>query len=264
MQVGIYFDLRNPPAWGSDPARLHGFTLEMCEEADSLGCHSIWLSEHHLFDDGYLDTAAHVRRRGRRPHPPCSHRYGHRHRAAAPPRRDRRAGRAGRPHQRRRCPRPRPRCWLPGAGVRSLRARIWPSLRRHRSSARRELGAVGLVTPAPVQDPLPIWIGYQGPKGARRAGQLGRGAAHDSRGAVAAVPPRAASRAATTVGSGGWRGASTRGSPMTPRGTGRSCRGTSPRSSTRIAGTWSRAPTSRSPARSTPKSCADATARAGR
>src|SRR6476646_2737661 len=54
VNVGIYFDLRNPPAWGADPSRLHGFTLEMCEEADSLGCHSIWLSEHHLFADGYL------------------------------------------------------------------------------------------------------------------------------------------------------------------------------------------------------------------
>src|SRR5919201_6577001 len=54
MNVGIYFDLRNPPAWPTDPARLYGFTLELCEEADALGCHSIWLSEHHLFDDGYL------------------------------------------------------------------------------------------------------------------------------------------------------------------------------------------------------------------
>ena len=52
--MGFYFDLRNPPQWRSDPAEVYGFTLEMCEEADRLGCHSIWLSEHHLFDDGYL------------------------------------------------------------------------------------------------------------------------------------------------------------------------------------------------------------------
>src|SRR5436305_286486 len=54
MRVGIYFDLRNPPAWSVDWARLYGFTLEMCEEAERLGCPSIWLSEHHLFDDAYL------------------------------------------------------------------------------------------------------------------------------------------------------------------------------------------------------------------
>ena len=39
----------------------------------------------------------------------------------------------------------------------------------------QRLLAEGLVTPAPLQDPLPIWLGYQGPKGARRAGRLGVG-----------------------------------------------------------------------------------------
>ena len=54
MNVGVYFDLRNAPPWRQDPARLYGFTLELCEEAERLGAHSVWLSEHHLFDDGYL------------------------------------------------------------------------------------------------------------------------------------------------------------------------------------------------------------------
>src|ERR1700694_4992398 len=54
MDVGIYFDLRNPPVWAADWSRLYGFSLELCEEAECLGCHSIWLTEHHLFDDGYL------------------------------------------------------------------------------------------------------------------------------------------------------------------------------------------------------------------
>ena len=52
--VGLYFDLRNPPASRVDPTRLHGFTLEMCEEAERLGAHSVWLTEHHLFDDDYI------------------------------------------------------------------------------------------------------------------------------------------------------------------------------------------------------------------
>ena len=39
----------------------------------------------------------------------------------------------------------------------------------------RALWAEGRVTPAPVQPRVPIWLGYQGPKGARRAGRLGEG-----------------------------------------------------------------------------------------
>lgn len=31
------------------------------------------------------------------------------------------------------------------------------------------------LTPQPVQDRLPVWLGYQGPKGARRAGRMGEG-----------------------------------------------------------------------------------------
>jgi len=29
--------------------------------------------------------------------------------------------------------------------------------------------------PSPVQQPPPIWLGFMGPKGARRAGRLGEG-----------------------------------------------------------------------------------------
>ena len=54
MKVGVYFDMRNPPAWRQDWSRLYGFTLEMCQEAEHLGIDSVWTSEHHLFDDGYL------------------------------------------------------------------------------------------------------------------------------------------------------------------------------------------------------------------
>jgi alkanesulfonate monooxygenase SsuD/methylene tetrahydromethanopterin reductase-like flavin-dependent oxidoreductase (luciferase family) len=54
MKVGIYFDMRNPPQWRQDWSRLYGFTIEMCQEAEHLGIDSVWMSEHHLFDDGYL------------------------------------------------------------------------------------------------------------------------------------------------------------------------------------------------------------------
>jgi alkanesulfonate monooxygenase SsuD/methylene tetrahydromethanopterin reductase-like flavin-dependent oxidoreductase (luciferase family) len=54
MKVGIYFDMRNPPQWRQDWSRLYGFTLEMCQEAERLGLDSVWTSEHHMFEDGYL------------------------------------------------------------------------------------------------------------------------------------------------------------------------------------------------------------------
>ncbi|MDV7240569.1 MULTISPECIES: LLM class flavin-dependent oxidoreductase [Rhodococcus] len=54
MRTGLYFDLRNPLRWAVDPARLDAFTLELCEEADRLGIDSLWFTEHHKFDDGYL------------------------------------------------------------------------------------------------------------------------------------------------------------------------------------------------------------------
>ena len=54
MKIGVWFDLRNPPGWRQDPARLYAFTLELCEEAELLGADSLWFSEHHGFEDGYL------------------------------------------------------------------------------------------------------------------------------------------------------------------------------------------------------------------
>ena len=50
----MYFDLRNPPEWPDDPIRRYGFALELCEEAERLGADSIWVTEHHGFDDDYL------------------------------------------------------------------------------------------------------------------------------------------------------------------------------------------------------------------
>ncbi|HEX4532412.1 MAG TPA: LLM class flavin-dependent oxidoreductase, partial [Acidimicrobiia bacterium] len=32
-KLGLYLDLRNPPAWRQDWHRLYDFTLELCEEA---------------------------------------------------------------------------------------------------------------------------------------------------------------------------------------------------------------------------------------
>ena len=174
MNVGICLDLRNAPPWPQDPARLYGFTLEMCEEAERLGAHSIWLSEHHFFGDGYLPQpltyAAAVAARTKRVRIGTAI-------LIAPL---------------------RPAVQIAeevavvdlisdgrvdlglGAGYRvpefeafgaDIGARYTTTdehvrqLRRFWSDSR--------VTPSPVQERVPIWLGYQGPQGARRAGRLG-------------------------------------------------------------------------------------------
>jgi alkanesulfonate monooxygenase SsuD/methylene tetrahydromethanopterin reductase-like flavin-dependent oxidoreductase (luciferase family) len=54
MDVGIYLDGRNPPQWERPWPEHYARTLELVEEAERLGAASVWLSEHHFFEDGYL------------------------------------------------------------------------------------------------------------------------------------------------------------------------------------------------------------------
>lgn len=176
MKVGLYFDVRNPTGWRQDWQRLYGFTLEVCEEADRLGIGSLWFSEHHLFSDGYLNQpltfAAAVAARTRQARigtavlvAPI--------RTAAQIAEDAAlvdlisGGRLD--------------LGL-GTGYRKPEFDLFgESLigRYDRTDARvrqvRELWSSGRLRPPPVQDPIPIWLGYQGPKGAHRAGMLGEG-----------------------------------------------------------------------------------------
>jgi alkanesulfonate monooxygenase SsuD/methylene tetrahydromethanopterin reductase-like flavin-dependent oxidoreductase (luciferase family) len=172
MDVGIYFDLRNPPEWRTDWSRLYGFTLEMCEEAERLGTDSIWLSEHHLFDDGYLPQpltfAAAVAARTTRPRigtaiviAPLHHPVELAEQVAIVD-----VISAGRVDL------------GIGAGYRVPEFDLYeqPIARRYTANdeCARELRRLWeRVTPGPVQERVPIWMGYQGPKGARRAGLLG-------------------------------------------------------------------------------------------
>lgn len=172
MRVGIYFDLRNPPGWATDWSRLYGFTLEMCEEAERLGCPSIWLSEHHLFDDGYLPQpltfAAAIAARTRTARigtaiviAPLHHPVELAEQTAVV---DVLSG-------------GRVDLGL-GAGYRIPEFELYGAdlSKRYAATdgAARELRELWeIVTPRPVQERVPIWMGYQGPKGARRAGLLG-------------------------------------------------------------------------------------------
>lgn len=64
MQFGLLYDFRNPAPWRAPNERLYAQTLEQIVWAEQLGFDAIWISEHHFLDDGYcpsvLTTAAHV------------------------------------------------------------------------------------------------------------------------------------------------------------------------------------------------------------
>jgi len=174
VKIGLWFDLRNPPRWRQDQARLYAATLEMCEEAERLGADSLWFSEHHCFEDGYLPQpltfAAAAAARTKRPRigtgilvAPLRKTAQLAEEAAVVDiisggRLDLGLGAGYR---------------VPefelfdadiGARYRTLDAQV---------GRLRELWGEGGLTPRPVQERLPIWLGYQGPKGARRAGRMG-------------------------------------------------------------------------------------------
>ena len=174
MRVGAYFDLRNPKRWRRDPVELYGSFLEICEEVEHVGLDSIWLTEHHGFDDDYLPSPltalAAVAARTRRVRLGTGIVVAPLHPAAeiaeqaavvdllSGGRLDLGIGAGYRP----------PEFELYGADMRTR-------YRENDARARqvRQLWATGMVTPAPAQERLPIWMGYLGPKGARRAGRLG-------------------------------------------------------------------------------------------
>ncbi len=176
MKVGLYFDLRNPARWRQDPARLHAFTLEAIEEAEYLGIDSIWLSEHHLFSDDYVATpltflAAAAARTSRvrlgtavvlapLHHPVEIAEQATMVDLISSGRLELGLGTGYRV----------PEYELFGADLRRRYAQTDAT-----ATEVRRLLAPGGVTPQPVQAEVPIWMGYQGPKGARRAGLLGTG-----------------------------------------------------------------------------------------
>jgi alkanesulfonate monooxygenase SsuD/methylene tetrahydromethanopterin reductase-like flavin-dependent oxidoreductase (luciferase family) len=148
----------------------------VCEEADRLGVGSLWFSEHHLFSDGYLNQpltfAAAVAARTRHARIGTAVLVAPIRKAAqiaedavlvdliSHGRLDLGLGTGYR----------KPEFDLFGESLIG---------RYDRTDARvrelRELWASGRLRPQAVQDRIPIWLGYQGPKGAHRAGTLGEG-----------------------------------------------------------------------------------------
>lgn len=176
MKLGIYLDMRNPPGWRRPWVDHYRDALDRVVAAEDAGLDSVWLSEHHLFDDGYLPqpltlasaVAARTRRLrigiailvGALRHP--------RHVAEEAAIVDLVSG-------------GRLEVGI-GAGYsapefEAFGADLAERYRRADECAAeltRLLDGDELVPPA-AQRPFPVWLGYQGPKGARRAGRLGVG-----------------------------------------------------------------------------------------
>jgi alkanesulfonate monooxygenase SsuD/methylene tetrahydromethanopterin reductase-like flavin-dependent oxidoreductase (luciferase family) len=174
MQVGVYFDMRNPARWRRDPVEMYGAFPELCEEAERVGLDSVWVTEHHGFDDDYLPSpltllaAAAVRTNRVRLGTGIV--VAPLHAAAelaeqsavvdllSGGRLDLGLGAGYRP----------PEFALYGADMGKRY-----TTNDARAGEIRELWASGAVTPKPAQERVPIWMGYLGPKGAARAGRLG-------------------------------------------------------------------------------------------
>jgi len=176
VKLGLFFDLRNPEPWARPWPDVFARNLELVERAEQGGLGSVWFTEHHLFADGYLPQPltflAAVAARTRtitigtavllaalRPAPLVAEE------AAVV---DQISG---------------GRLQLGiGAGYSPREYELYDkdlSRRYGLTDAAvaeiRRLLDDGVVTPPPAQRPFPLWLGYQGPQGARRAGRLGVG-----------------------------------------------------------------------------------------
>lgn len=174
MKLGIYLDLRNPPRWPSPWADHYRATIDLVVDAERRGADAVWLTEHHGFEDGYLSQplvlAAALAERTRAIRigtavllAPLRHELHVAEEAALV---DVLSG--GRLELGLGAGYVRPEFEAFGADEGARYQTTEACVRRL-----RELFANGTLRPAPVQQDLPIWLGYQGPRGARRAGALG-------------------------------------------------------------------------------------------
>ena len=175
MRLGLYYDLRNPGGARSW-ARVYAAALDRIGWADRAGIGAIWVTEHHGFADGYLPApltfCAAIAARTSRARIGTAVVVGP---LIPPPALAEQAavvdilsdGRL--------------ELGL-GAGWRETEfaafgadyTRRYEAL-EHAVRALPRLWDTGRVTPAPLQRPLPVWVGARGPRGARLAGRTGAG-----------------------------------------------------------------------------------------
>jgi alkanesulfonate monooxygenase SsuD/methylene tetrahydromethanopterin reductase-like flavin-dependent oxidoreductase (luciferase family) len=176
LQVGLFVDGRNPSEWRRPWREHYPRLVDVAAEADQLGADCIWLTEHHGFDDGYLTQplvlAAAIAARTRRCRigtavtlAPIRH---PRHLAEeavvvdllSDGRLELGIGAGYVPSE----------FEMFGVDI----GRRFPDLDAMHTALRELFDRPGL-TPPPVQEHLPVWLGYQQPVGARKAGRVGAG-----------------------------------------------------------------------------------------
>jgi len=176
VRVGIYCDLRNPPAWRRPWDALYARSLERIVEAERLGIGSVWLTEHHLFEDGYLPQpltfAAAIAARTQRVRigtaimlAPLRPALAIAEEAAVVDILSSGRLELG-----------------IGAGYRVPEYEAYGAdvsrrfeLLEERAREIRRLWQEGICMPPPIQEHPPLWLGVMGPRGAEMAGRLGEG-----------------------------------------------------------------------------------------
>jgi alkanesulfonate monooxygenase SsuD/methylene tetrahydromethanopterin reductase-like flavin-dependent oxidoreductase (luciferase family) len=168
--------MRNPPRWPAPWADFYRDTIDLVADAERRGAHAVWLTEHHGFADGYLSqplafaAALAVRTRTLRIGTavllaPLRHPLHIAEEAVLVD-----VLSAGRLELGLGAGYVRPEFEAFGADEAQRYQTTEASVRRLQA-----LFTGGALRPAPVQADIPIWLGYQGPRGARRAGALGVG-----------------------------------------------------------------------------------------
>ena len=176
MKIGLFVDLRQLETSECSPAAHAARIIDWLVTAEELGADAVWFTEHHGFADGYLPQplvlaaavaarTSHVRLGTGILLAPLRHARHIAEEAAlvdviSDGRLELGLG-AG---------------YAPGEYER-FGADIATRFRATDAAAVEvmRLLSSGDVTPRPIQDPLPLWLGYQGPAGAARAGQMGLG-----------------------------------------------------------------------------------------
>jgi alkanesulfonate monooxygenase SsuD/methylene tetrahydromethanopterin reductase-like flavin-dependent oxidoreductase (luciferase family) len=181
VRVGLYVDMRNAPPWRRPWGRHYRRWLDRFAEAERLGADVIWLTEHHFFEDGYLPQcwtlAAAIAARTERIRIGSAVALLPLHRpievaeqlalvdVISDGRIEPGFGVGYRKPE-----------YLAFAGDFKRRYHVYEeSIRELRQLWGEEPGAERVITPGPIQRPVPIWGGFQGPQGARLAGRLGLG-----------------------------------------------------------------------------------------